>query len=53
MLPTIQTSSRRTRNPMKMTADGDHLTLRVAPDNGDEGNGTEILTYEATVAPQH
>ncbi len=41
-----------TRNPMKMTADGNHLTLRVAPDNGDEGNGTEILTYEATVTPQ-
>ncbi|WP_369045611.1 DUF6454 family protein [Sinomonas sp. P10A9] len=40
-----------TRNPFKMTADGDHLTLKVAPDNGDEGNGTEILTYEATVSP--
>jgi hypothetical protein len=42
-----------TRNPFKMTADGNHLTMRVAPDNGDEGNGTEILTYEATVAPSH
>src|SRR6266487_1906008 len=40
-----------TRNPFKMTADGDHLTVRVAPDNGDEGNGTEILTYETTVTP--
>lgn len=40
-----------TRNPFKMTADGDHLTMRVAPDNGDEGNGTEILTYESTVTP--
>jgi hypothetical protein len=40
-----------TRNPFKMTADGDHLTMKVAPDNGDEGNGTEILTYEATVTP--
>ncbi len=40
-----------TRNPFTMTADGDRLTMRVAPDNGDEGNGTEILTYEATVAP--
>ncbi len=40
-----------TRNPFKMTADGDHLTMRVAPDNGDEGNGTEILSYEATVTP--
>lgn len=38
-----------TRNPFKMTADGDHLTMKVAPDNGEEGNGTEILTYEATV----
>ena len=40
-----------TRNPFKMTADGNRLTMRVAPDNGDEGNGTEILTYEATVTP--
>ena len=40
-----------TRNPFKMTADGNHLTMRVAPDNGDEGNGTEIITYEATVSP--
>ncbi|HAG58789.1 MAG TPA: hypothetical protein DEP82_01880 [Arthrobacter bacterium] len=39
-----------TRNPFKMTADGDHLTMKVAPDNGDEGNGTEILTYEATAS---
>jgi hypothetical protein len=38
-----------TRNPFKMTANGNHLTMRVAPDNGDEGNGTEILTYEASV----
>ncbi|WAH97260.1 hypothetical protein [Arthrobacter sp. MMS18-M83] len=36
-----------TRNPFKMTADGNHLTMKVAP----EGNGTEILTYEATVTP--
>lgn len=42
-----------TRNPFKMTADGNHLTMRVAPDNGDEGNGTEILTYEATLTPTH
>ena len=40
-----------TRNPFKMTADGNHLTMKVAPDNGEEGNGTEILTYEATVTP--
>lgn len=38
-----------TRNPFKMTAAGNHLTMRVAPDNGEEGNGTEILTYEASV----
>ena len=38
-----------TRNPFKMTANGNHLTMRVAPDNGNEGNGTEILTYRATV----
>jgi Family of unknown function (DUF6454) len=42
-----------TRNPFKMTADGNRLTMRVAPDNGEEGNGTEILTYEATVTPAH
>ena len=40
-----------TRNPFKMTADGNHLTMTVAPDNGDEGNGTEILTYAADVTP--
>lgn len=39
-----------TRNPFTMTADGNRLTMRVAPDNGDEGNGTEILTYEASVS---
>jgi len=38
-----------TRNPFAITASGNRLTVRVAPDNGDEGNGTEILTYEATV----
>ncbi|UUL76089.1 DUF6454 family protein [Pseudarthrobacter sp. Fe7] len=40
-----------TRNPFKMTADGNQLTMKVAPDNGEEGNGTEILTYEADVTP--
>jgi Family of unknown function (DUF6454) len=40
-----------TRNPFKMTAEGNRLTMRVAPDNGDEGDGTEILTYEATANP--
>ena len=40
-----------TRNPFKLTADGNHLTMHVAPDDAEEGNGTEILTYEATVKP--
>lgn len=40
-----------TRNPFKIAADGNKLTMWVAPDNGDEGNGTELLTYEATVSP--
>jgi hypothetical protein len=39
-----------TRNPLKLAADGNQLTMWVAPDNGDEGNGTELLTYKATVA---
>ncbi len=34
-----------------MTAAADHLTLHVARDDGDEGNGTEIVTYEAAVTP--
>ncbi|WLQ05025.1 DUF6454 family protein [Arthrobacter oryzae] len=40
-----------TRNPFKLTAEGNHLTMHVAPDDAEEGNGTEILTYEATVTP--
>jgi hypothetical protein len=40
-----------TRNPLKLAADGSHVTMWAAPDNGDEGNGTEILTYQATVTP--
>ena len=39
-----------TRNPFKISASGDQLTVRVAPDNGDENNGTSILTYRATVS---
>ena len=35
----------------RMTADGNLLTMKVAPDNGEEGNGTENLTYEADVSP--
>lgn len=42
-----------TRNPFKLTAEGNHLTMHVAPDDAEEGNGTEILTYEATVTPAH
>jgi hypothetical protein len=38
-----------TRNPLKLSADGDKITMWAAPDNGDEGNGTEILTYQASV----
>ena len=42
-----------TRNPFTMTASGNRLTIRltirVAPDKGDEAGGTEILTYEATI----
>lgn len=40
-----------TRNPLKLAADGNDLTMWAAPDNGEEANGTEIRTYRATVAP--
>ncbi|MFE2432447.1 DUF6454 family protein [Streptomyces sp. NPDC059373] len=40
-----------TRNPGKLAANGNQLTMWAAPDNGDEGNGTEILTYQAMVTP--
>lgn len=40
-----------TRNPLKVATHGTRLDLWAAPDNGDEGNGTEVLHYEATVAP--
>jgi hypothetical protein len=40
-----------TRNPVKMAADGHRLTLWAAPDNGEEVNGTELFTYQATVTP--
>lgn len=39
-----------TRNPVKLTATGKHLTLWAAPDNGEEAVGTQLLTYEADVA---
>lgn len=38
-----------TRNPVKLAADGDHLTMWAAPDNGDEGVGTQIFTWQATL----
>jgi len=40
-----------TRDPVKMSATGSQLTLWAAPDNGEEGNGTELFTYQATVIP--
>jgi hypothetical protein len=40
-----------TRNPVKLAATGNQLTLWAAPDNGDEGNGTELFTYQAVVTP--
>jgi len=38
-----------TRNPFAFTTDSGGMYLHVAPDNGTEGNGTEVLTYRATV----
>jgi hypothetical protein len=40
-----------TRNPTDIDVDGDRLTMWAAPDDFGEGNGTEILTYEADVSP--
>ena len=37
-----------TRNPFSISLDSGCVTIRVAPDDDDEGNGTEILTYRAT-----
>ncbi|MDQ6752228.1 MAG: DUF6454 family protein [Actinomycetota bacterium] len=37
-----------TRNPFAMSTADDGLVLWVAPDDGDEGGGTEILKYEVT-----
>jgi uncharacterized protein DUF6454 len=36
-----------TRNPLKLAADGHRITLWAAPDNGEEGVGTEIWTWSA------
>ncbi|MFI5613938.1 DUF6454 family protein [Amycolatopsis sp. NPDC051903] len=38
-----------TRNPLKVAADGHHLTLWAAPDNGEDVKGTQVFTFEATV----
>jgi uncharacterized protein DUF6454 len=40
-----------TRNPVKLSADGNVLTMWAAPDNGEEGVGTEIYTWRATLTP--
>ena len=37
-----------TRNPVALEKEGDTLRLLAAPDDGEEGGGTELLTYEAT-----
>ncbi|WP_254678780.1 DUF6454 family protein [Arthrobacter sp. 24S4-2] len=42
-----------TRNPFKMTADGNHLSMKVAPDNGDEGNGTGTGTEKQDSEKRH
>ena len=38
-----------TRNPLKLVADGKQLTMYAAPDNGEEGNGTELFTFRTDV----
>jgi hypothetical protein len=38
-----------TRNPLKLAATGNTLDLWAAPDNGEEGNGTELWHFRATV----
>lgn len=36
-----------TRNPLKLTARGDTINLWAAPDNGDEGAGTDVFHLRA------
>lgn len=38
-----------TRNPVKLSSDGEQLTMWAAPDDGGEGNGTELFTFRAAV----
>ncbi len=40
-----------TRNPVKLAASGNQLTLWAAPDNGEDVNGTELFTFQASVNP--
>jgi len=39
-----------TRNPFSLSFDPGSVTMWVAPDDGGEGNGTEILTYRTTTS---
>jgi hypothetical protein len=39
-----------TRNPLKLAADENAITMWAAPDNGDEGAGTQIYTWQAKLA---
>ena len=39
-----------TRNPLKLAADGDVITMWAAPDNGEEAAGTQIYTWQAKLA---
>jgi hypothetical protein len=38
-----------TRNPVELEVDGDTLRMYAAPDDGEEGAGTELLVLEAPV----
>ncbi len=40
-----------TRNPFTVTADAKSLYLHVAPDDGTEPNGTQVLTYTTAIGP--
>jgi len=42
-----------TRNPFALTCDLDYLYLHVAPDDGFDLNGTELLTYRAKYAEKY
>lgn len=39
-----------TRNPVALEVAGDRLRLLAAPDDGDEGAGTELLVYETPIS---